>query len=128
MTSYCKSSRITTGPWYECRGPDAEEVRKDHFRKYINTIKFKPYKLTKILLKHIPDTMNNFGSYRGYASFGLDNYIKKNIHYDIILETDKLKNTTVEKIKKWYFENKYRPDGIGYKKTEEHFAKMVAKN
>ena len=121
------TTNIYPGPRYECVGPDAEEVRKDYFRIHINTIIFKPYKLTKILLKHIPDTMNNFGSYRGYVSFGLDNDIIKKIDYDIILETEIFKNTTVGKIQKWYFENKYRPGGIGYKTTEEHFAKIVGK-
>lgn len=95
------------GPWYECQGPNAEYVRQNQYNKYSmfinNKIGFKPYRLMSILLKHIPDTMNNFGSYRGYATFGLNNNIKQKINRDILLE----RRIRCQKIiKKWYFHHK----------------------
>jgi len=119
------SSRInTSGP--QCEGPDLDYVRKDNYtknKKYINmAIGFKPYMIMQIIEKHI--NRRNFGSSRCYELFGIDVNIEKKINNDIQLK----KHILCQKIiQKWYFENKYRPGGIGYKKAEEHFAKMVAK-
>ena len=59
------------GPWYECQGPTAEQVRKD-VTKYISTNSLNQTSLTNnILLKIIPDSRNDFGSWRGYGTFGV---------------------------------------------------------
>jgi hypothetical protein len=61
-----------SGPWYECQGPTAEQVRKD-VSEYISTNSSNiNYPLTNdILLKIIPDSRNDFGSWRGYGTFGV---------------------------------------------------------
>ncbi len=76
-----------SGPWYEKDGPSACDVRKDIFKKIRNKLIFcdegmdglSDKNLNEILLEYIPDTMTNFGSWRGYATFGLDQTIKNNI-------------------------------------------------
>ena len=78
------------GPWYEVTGPTALDVRKDLFQK----IKKKndetgkiisDKELETILLKHVPDTKTDFGSWRGYATFGLDKSILDNINMDLAI-------------------------------------------
>ena len=67
-----------SGPWYETGGPNAEYVRKDVLY-YLNIIKvgkveFEEEKQKIIkdsILKIIPDSRNDFGSFRGYASFNV---------------------------------------------------------
>ena len=83
------------GPWYECQGPTAEQVRKDvseYISKNSSNIN---YPLTNdILLKIIPDSRNDFGSWRGYATFGIDKELLNNICNNIKNEIHgiKLKN------------------------------------
>ena len=78
------------GPWYECQGPSVADVRKDVLN-YLNIIKvgdnieFETEKAKIIkdaIVKIIPDNRNDFGSWRGYQTFGI---IKK-IAKEIILE------------------------------------------
>lgn len=76
-----------TESYYEIQGPNAEFVRNDIYKKYKHYI-YESEILTdeylkRIIQKHIPDTMTNFGSFRGYATFGIDNNIKNNIMNDI---------------------------------------------
>lgn len=52
------------GPWYEVTGPTAEEVRK----MVINKL---GAKYSKIVLEVVPDTRNDFGSWRGFYAFGV---------------------------------------------------------
>ena len=67
-----------SGPWYECQGPSAAEVRKDVY-KYITSsnsgrVKYQKEKdkiIQESLHKIIPDSRNDFGSWRGYATFGV---------------------------------------------------------
>ena len=57
------------GAWYECEEVTAEYVREHMFKKLKQTHdggKFDDDILRSILLKHIPDTMKNFGSLRGW--------------------------------------------------------------
>jgi len=76
-----------SGPCYEREGPSANDVRKDILRKIKNKEIFSNEEmdtlsdeiLNNILLECIPDTMTNFGSWRGYQTFGLDQSIKNNI-------------------------------------------------
>ena len=79
-----------TGPWYEIEGPSANDVRKDIFKKIKNGQFFEveiaeitDMRLEQILLRNIPDTKTDFGSWRGYATFGLDSNIVTKIESDI---------------------------------------------
>ena len=79
-----------TGPWYEIEGPSANDVRKDIFKKIKNGQFFEveiaeitDMRLEQILLINIPDTKTDFGSWRGYATFGLDSNIVTKIESDI---------------------------------------------
>ena len=79
-----------TGPWYEIEGPSANDVRKDIFKKIKNGQFFEveiaeitDMSLEQILLRNIPDTKTDFGSWRGYATFGLDSNIVTKIESDI---------------------------------------------
>ena len=70
------------GPWYEETGPDASYIREYYFNKFkVSEITNK--ELNDILLKHIPDSKTDFGSWRGYAVFGLEENIFNNIKKDI---------------------------------------------
>ena len=75
-----------SGPWYECQGPDAAEVRKDVL-SCMNIIKLgkdeyekeKDKIIQDALMKIIPDTKNDFGYYRGYATFGVKTKIANKV-------------------------------------------------
>ena len=76
------------GPWYECQQPTADYIRDHHFKKLKQAQGGKQLNddiLRSILLKHIPDTMTNFGSWRGYLTFGLDAKLVREIDEDIKL-------------------------------------------
>ena len=110
------------GPWYECTGPNADYVRCDQYRIYReysnSSIGFKPYMIMKILTDNIPDTMTDFGSYRGYATFGLEPRLIKKIKSMILV---KKKFLAAEIIHNWYDEIRFRPGGSGYQKAKTEF-------
>ena len=110
------------GPWYECTGPNADYVRRDQYRKYRDfsniSIGFKPYMIMKILVDKIPDTMTDFGSYRGYATFGLEPKLITEIKNLILL---KKKFLAAEIIHDWYNEIRFRPGRSGYQKAKAEF-------
>ena len=110
------------GPWYECTGPNADYVRRDQYRKYQEysniSIGFKPYMIMKIIAAKIPDTMTDFGSYRGYATFGLEPRLITEIKNMIIV---KKKFLAAEIIHNWYDEIRFRPGGSGYQKAQTEF-------
>lgn len=76
-----------SGPWYERGGPSANDVRQDMFAKIKNgmfsEVEITDENLERILLENIPDTKTDFGSWRGYATFGLESSIVKKIETDI---------------------------------------------
>ena len=76
-----------SGPWYETSGPSANSVRNDMFTKIKNglfsEVEITDENLERILLENIPDTKTDFGSWRGYATFGLESSIVKKIETDI---------------------------------------------
>ena len=64
------------GPWYEQTGPDAKYVRDDIYCKFKNNLnKINNKELETILLQNIPDSKTDFGSWRGYATFGIEEKI-----------------------------------------------------
>ena len=86
-----------SGPYYEREGPSANDVREDILRKIKNKEIFSDEGmdtlsdeiLNNILLECIPDTMTNFGSWRGYQTFGLDQSIKNNIINTLVTMKEK---------------------------------------
>ena len=75
--------------WYETDGPSAADVRKDQLEHLIKVFKIEDNNshgyivIRNILEEHIPDGRNDFGSWRGYSTFGLDNKLKNLIFADI---------------------------------------------
>tara|TARA_Y100000591_G_C21648174_1_gene601419 strand:- start:76 stop:486 length:411 start_codon:yes stop_codon:yes gene_type:complete len=92
MATYYNSGGI--GPWYEYSGPDAKYIRNKLFEKFKNFKDITDEELKKILEETIPDSKNDFGSWKGYAIFGIEeklfNNIKKNIK--ILIEEKKIKH------------------------------------
>ena len=81
------------GPWYETSGPSAQVVRNDVL-KYLNIskkekIEYKKEKdeiIKNALLKIIPDTRTDFGSWRGYTSFGVAKDVSKEVIKEIRIQ------------------------------------------
>lgn len=76
------------GPWYEETGPNAKYVRENILKK-IKNFEITEKELYIILLKNIPDTKTDFGSWRGYATFGLEEKIFNQIKKDIKMLSEK---------------------------------------
>lgn len=91
-------------PFYEQSGPTSDYVRSDQFQYFMDTywnfIESQNLNITQdtlkhivydVLLKYIPNSMKNFGSFKGYAVFGLekklklciDQEIEKRLHFHI---------------------------------------------
>ena len=120
------------GPWYECVGPTASEVREDVL-KHINIIKTgndkyeneKDKIIQDALFEIIPDTRNDFGSWRGYSTFGIktelaQEVIKKvKIGYAMLILEKKFLPYCMEKL--------YNPSsGLMVKKTKK--STLIGKN
>ena len=115
-----------SGPWYESQGPDAKYVRQDIYNR-IKSLKNKNkiYKyekqkeqmIQKILFKHIPDSRNDFGSFRGYSTFvrgKLYNTVIKDLRIEyayFIIE---------KKLIPYIIHHLYKPDGMMYNKTKKN--------
>ena len=74
-----------SGPWYQERGPSAQEVRNDviNILKKDDNIKYHIDNndiLQKVLHEIIPDTKTDFGSYRGYITFGTAKELAKEVN------------------------------------------------
>ena len=72
--------------WYEEHGPNAAYARTHTFQLLNTHYSFDVHEkdaINDILLKHIPDSKADFGSYRGYATFGLEDNIMEAIRADI---------------------------------------------
>jgi len=75
---------MSGGPWYECVGPCVGEVRKDVLN-HINIVqvgvdlykKEKDKIIQDVIMEVIPDGRNDFGSWRGYSTFGVKTEIAK---------------------------------------------------
>ena len=118
-------------PWYEFQGPNAEQVRKDVL-SCMNIIKLVKDEYEKekdkiiqyALMKIIPDTRNDFGSYRGYATSG----VKIEIANEVIKEVRKgyALLTIEKKFIPVVTHQLYKPNGIMAKKISRDT--MVGKN
>ena len=118
------------GPWYECSGPDVKHVRQnvsEILDKFTDLQKYQKLGNEYLLLKKniieeiIPDDRNDFGSFRGYASFGMERRLAEEIHQKLlyqckVIEANKvLKNKLVPVIIDRY----YRPGGKIMEKIAE---------
>lgn len=116
MSFHNTNPNLQGGPWYEETGPNAKYIREHTFNKFkISDITDE--ELNTILLKHIPDSKTDFGSWRGYAVFGLEEKIFNNIKKDIkiLLEQKKIKKaykTLNEKFTPHVIHKLYEPNGF----------------
>jgi len=132
------SAAMYDGPWYECQAPNAKYVRESQYSKYKREVNMalglKPYMIMKILEEVIPDGTTGFGSYRGYATFGLDQHLKSQI--EALIEF-KRHECAEHIIRKWYAEISHKrrmsdtfttiqfmPGGSGYVETKNRFENL----
>ena len=109
-----------SGPWYECQGPSAAEVRKDVLShiNIVNVNMLDPYKKEKdkiindALMKVIPDTRNDFGSWRGYSTFGVKNDLTKEVLP--IIQKKYAMLVLQRKFTPYVIHQLYKPDGPRY--------------
>ena len=113
-------------PWYESTGPCSHQVRDDVYNKYFkgkNNSEKRSIDIQNILMDVVPEHRNDFGSLRGYATFG------RQIHKGIIkefarkyAETHKSKRIRNEFIRHWINHSLYRfPNGLRDQKLKEEF-------
>lgn len=70
--------------WYEIEGPTRKYVVEDTVKKILQeNIKINLEVLTSIIEKNIPIDKTDFGSWRGFGTFGLDKTIMVSIKRDI---------------------------------------------
>lgn len=80
------------GPWYECTGPTYTQVRSDVEKIAEREIE----SLNKDVLKNasekvISETRNDFGSWRGYGTFGVANKVYNEVYVVYLTEMEKRK-------------------------------------
>lgn len=117
-----------SGPWYECQGPDAAYVRKHQLERYKRQLNadtnFTDNMITEILEKVIPDGTTGFGSYRGYATFGLDDRLKSQIDAEIEVKRSELNHR--HQMSNTFTEIQFMPGGSGYVEAKNHFENTVS--
>jgi len=121
------------GPWYECNGPTAEDVRDDIQNSFEAREKlFDCIILSKYIDRIVPVTRNDFGSWRGYASFRMKEKLIKRIEllYDEEIARNKINKFIMNS--PWVQDMLYRPptdtkpEGRMYVAVETHFNQMVS--
>lgn len=94
---------MSDGPIYESCGPNSQYVRDDLCRIYERDVNcfigFYAYMIREIMEECIPDTMGGFGSYRGYAVFGINKDLKMDIEMKIKRKKEIL---AIMQIERWY--------------------------
>ncbi len=120
------SAAMYDGPWYECQGPDAKYVRESQYSKYKREVNMalglKPYMIMKILEEVIPDGTTGFGSYRGYATFGLDQHLKSQIEALIEIKLSELSHK--RRMSDTFIAIQFMPGGSGYVETKNRFENL----
>ena len=112
--------------WYEETGPDACHVRDVIFKEMealyptlsTNYIK-------NSLQKHIPDSKKDFGSWRGWATFGLEGDIRLSIQVDMNKGIVAMKRI-YRHLQPYLMHYLYKPGGIRMSKIGEET--LVGKN
>jgi hypothetical protein len=111
-------------PSYQACGPDAYEVRDNIERHFLNT-PYNSFVLLKCIDRIVPITRNDFGSWRGYVSFRIEEKL-----------INQIKNLYNKKIKDAYEvlsikflphikHSLYKPNGIMWNKLKEDFYKKA---
>ena len=80
------------GPWYECSGPTYTQVRSDVEKiaqREIESLNIDVFKNASE--KVIPESRNNFGSWRGYGTFGVANEVYNEVYVVYLTEMEKRK-------------------------------------
>jgi hypothetical protein len=122
-----------SGPWYECSGPNAEDVRDDILNSFEAREKlFNCIILSKYIDRIVPITRNDFGSWRGYASFRMKEKLIKRIEllYDEEISRKKINKFIMNSA--WVQDMLYRPPtdakpaGRMYAAVKTHFNQMVS--
>ena len=124
------------GPWYECMGPTAKDVRLDLLTNFtwFNLKNFpdcftNPNVIKSIIYKVVPDNKCDFGSHRGYATFTRHELYKE--------VNEELKEYMIQKFREKYAWKKlrthllpliihklYKPNGLRFKNCEVEFNKL----
>lgn len=115
--------------WYQVQGPNAEYVRNHQLTVWEKKIgKAQICESTRELIKHIlkihiPDSLTDFGSYRGYATFGLLMRKRTEIENHLIRQLDarrRAKDKLSQKFLPYVLHYLYKPNGMRYKKIMQN--------
>lgn len=124
-------------PSYEVYGPDAYEVR-DNIEIYFskkNTIAhmrctnkgeiFNLHLISKCIDRIVPVNRNDFGSWRGYASFRMEEKLIKQIKNLYNKKIKEAYEVLTNKFMPYVKHTLYKPHGIMWKKTKTSFYNNV---
>ena len=118
------------GPWYECSSPDVKYVRKnvsEILNEFTDLEKYQKLgneflQLKKNVIKEvIPDDRNDFGSYRGYAGFGIGRKLAEEIHQKLLYQckVTEAKKILENKLVPVIIDRYFKPGGKIMEKTAE---------
>ena len=113
-------------PCYENTGPTAEYVRDEVEKSYWKLWKKGEPELNCLLIQKcidriIPETRNDFGSWRGYTSFRMKEKLINRVRMLYDKEIEDAKILLSEKFIPFVQHKLYKPGGIMTKKIEERF-------
>ena len=111
-------------PLYQIQGPSVSEVRgdvldyiiKNHFNKDISDSEY--IYINNIIFKIIPNTRNDFGSYRGYATFNVPKKLSSQVMKEIEIQNKAL-STLKNKLTPYLQHHLYKPGGKRMKQVAE---------
>ncbi len=105
-------------PWYQAQGPNASEVRKDVFNYIIknhfnnNISNYQKIYINNLIIKIIPNTKNDFGSYRGYYTFNIPKKLSSQVINEIKIHDKAIYTLKNNRNFKIYLNNYlYKPNG-----------------
>jgi hypothetical protein len=112
--------------WYENSGPSASQVRQDVFeyiyKKKDNITPLTENIMQEVVLKIIPDTRNDFGSYRGYSTFNITKKIALEVIKEVEIQEVEIQHAIsilTEKFTPYVRHYLYKPNGIRMKQVAE---------
>ena len=118
--------------FYEIEGPCASQVRQDVL-KYITNIFYDEEELTpqrnkiirKVINQIVPDTRNDFGSYRGYSTLNVCIELSLEVIKEMEIQDNAI-NIINNKLTPYIQHYLYKPNGIRMKQVAENTS--VGKN
>ena len=123
------------GPSYESAGPKAQDVRVDMIThgKWFNLKTYpsclSPQQLNAIIYKVVPDTRNDFGSYRNYYYIRdkIINQIGEELTEYLIKDFQKKRAERILKkeLLPLIIHKLYKPGGLRYKEAKTEFEKLI---